>query len=978
MLFRKICVLFFALMLCSGLYAQRVWYCEKSRAWADTLLKVMTIEEKIGQLFMVPVLPENDPKDLDKITAIVRDYNVGGIICFKSSPYKLVKIINDLQSLARIPLLVSIDAEWGLSMRLDSTMRFPLQMTLGAIQERQLIYEMGRSIARQCKRVGVHISFSPVADINNNSKNPIINLRSFGDSREDVTEKAALYMKGLQDEGIISVLKHFPGHGDTHTDSHLELPVLEFDRMRLDSLELYPFRELIKRGATGVMVAHLFVPVLDKTKNTATTISRSVVYDLLQKEMNFNGLVFTDALNMKGVSKFTKPGELELKALLAGNDILLYAEDVPKSVELIKTAITEGKITEKEIDEHVRKVLMAKYFAGLNSYMPVDLNNLHNDLFAEEDIWLNRKLAEKSVTLVRNKDEILPLKRLDTLKTALVSVGNNPEYTFWSRISDYMSADTFFIDKKKEAPYFDSLLTVLSSYNLVVLSLSQTNKSSINTFTFSELQIKFINQVARQQKTILVLFSSPYSLVILENPLSFQSIIMAYEPLHIIQDMAAQGIMGGIGFSGKLPITVSSLYYRNFGIQTQPTRLKYTLPEEFGLTMKDFGKIDSLVVSAIDSGMFPGCQVWAAKDNKVFYNKSFGKLTYEGNEVVTNRNLYDIASLTKVMASAPVLMKFYEEKLFTTETSLSSILPAAMGTNLGDLKMGDMFSHQAGLKAWVPFYIAYSRDDNTRNKYFSKIPGNNFNLPVADSMYTISSIKDSVYSRIFNSELKDKGHYLYSDLGMYLVPLIVKEQKKQSIDTFLNTEFYSKLGIYRMVYNPLNKFSILIIAPTENDTVFRRQLVRGFVHDQGAALLGGISGHAGLFADANSVGIMMSLYINGGKYGGEQILTRETITRFTSCYNCPVNRRGLVFDKPLNGSAKNPAAKGASPLSFGHSGFTGTYTWADPKTGIVYVFLSNRVYPDAENKKIQDSGIRTQILDIFIEKLKEVSTIGNE
>lgn len=951
--------------------AQRAWQCDKGRAWADTLLKVMTTEEKIGQLFMIPVFPEKDQKHYDKVSELVSQYNVGGIICFKSGPYRMVKMTNMLQSKARIPLLVSIDAEWGLPMRLDSTMQFPLQMTLGALQDKTLIYQMGKTIARQCKRMGIHISFSPVADINNNPKNPIINLRSFGDNKEEVTERAYQYMKGLQDEGIIAVLKHFPGHGDTHADSHKELPVLDFDKKRLDSLELYPFRELIKRGATGVMVAHLFVPAYDKTKNTATTLSRSVVYDLLQKEMGFKGLVFTDALNMKGVSKFTKPGELELKALLAGNDVLLYAEDVPKAVELIKQAIKDTLITLKEIEDHVRKILIAKYFAGLNSYSPVDTTQLYSDLFAEDERWTNRMLAEKSLTLVRNRNEILPLKRLDTLKTAMISIGQKPEYDFWQRMGDYLPADTFFIDRKTEPAFFDSLQKKLSGYNLLIITMAQTNRYSFNTFSFTDPAVKFVNQIAKQKKTILALFSSPYSLQVLTDARDFQAIVMAYEPLPDIQDMAAQAICGGIGFSGKLPVTVSSLFYRGFGIETTPVRLKHTLPEDFRLTSESFSRIDSLVNDAIAEGMFPGCQIWVAKNNKVFFNKSYGKLTYEGNQSVTSSHLYDIASLTKILASAPALMKLYEEKQFTSETILKDLLPKADGTSFENLKMGDILSHQAGLKAWIPFHRTYTRDKADRETYFVKKPIAGFTVQVADSMYAMNTLADSVYTTILSSELKNKGHYLYSDLGMYLVPLIVIEKKNKDFNQFLNEEFYNKLGLPKMLFRPLEKYPLSLIAPTENDTAFRKQLIRGHVHDQGAALLGGISGHAGLFANANSVGVMMSLFINDGKYGGEQYLTRETVTRFTSCYACPANRRGLIFDKPLNGSAKNPAAKGASSLSFGHSGFTGTYTWADPKTGIVYVFLSNRVYPDAENKKIIESGIRTRILEIFIEKLNE-------
>ncbi|PKP22988.1 MAG: hypothetical protein CVU05_01425 [Bacteroidetes bacterium HGW-Bacteroidetes-21] len=950
--------------------SSQAWFDGKSRAWADTLMKVMTLDEKIGQLFMVPVFPDKDQKHYDKIVDLVKTYNIGGVIYFKSGPVKQALMTNMLQSYSRIPLFVSLDAEWGLIMRMDSTMQFPLQMTLGAIQDKSLIYEMGQSMAHQCKRMGIHISFSPVADINNNPKNPIINLRSFGDSKTEVTERAYQYMKGLQDGGMIAVLKHFPGHGDTHTDSHKDLPVLDFDRKRLDSLELYPFRELIKRGATGVMVAHLFVPELDKTKNTATTLSRSVVTDLLKNELGFKGLVFTDALNMKGVAKFNKPGEVDLKALLAGNDVLVYTEDVPKAVELIRNAIlVDSTLSLAELEEHTRKILMAKYYAGLNSYSPVDLTNLHNDLFKAEDIWINRKLAENAVTLVRNNDEILPLQNLDTLRIACVSLGMRTEYDFWKSLGEYVVADTFSIDKSANKLYYDSMQNLLSSYNLVILSISQTNRYNYNSFSFPEEAVNFINTLPTKQKTILVLFSSPYSLSVLTNPLSFQSIVMAYEPLSTLQEFAAQGIAGGIGFKGKLPVNVTSLFERGFGLETKPIRLKYTCPEEIGLTALSLASVDTLIANAIEEKMFPGCQVWVSYKDKVIFNKSYGYLTYDQTEPVTNEHLYDIASLTKIMASAPALMKMYDDNKLTPETQVSDLLKETQGTNVGQLKMGDIMSHQAGLKAWIPFFKAYVKTEPLREKYFTKTPDSIHQIHVADSMYASIGLIDSVYHRIYNSDISNKKTYLYSDMGMYLVPKIIQESYHQSLDEFLKTKYYSKLGLTKMLYHPLDKYPIALIAPTENDTSFRKQVIRGYVHDQGAALIGGMSGHAGLFANASSVGVMMNLYLNGGSYGGAEILKRETVTQFTSCYNCPTNRRGLIFDKPMFGHDQGKRI--TSPLSFGHSGFTGTYAWADPKTEIVYVFLSNRVYPDAENKKIQDAGIRTKILEIFTNKIKE-------
>ena len=945
----------------------------QAERWADSVLKTLTLDEKIGQLIMVDAHPQKDKKHWEQVGEYVSRYKVGGVIFFKSGPKQLALMSNYLQAKAHIPLIMSIDGEWGLAMRMDSVLSFPIQMALGAIKDNQLIYEMGKTIAQHLKRLGIQINFAPVLDINNNPLNPVINIRSFSDNKKMVVEKATYYMQGLQDEHVLAVGKHFPGHGDTQTDSHHDLPYLGFSRKRLDSLELYPFKELIKRGIGGIMVAHLDVPALDPINKRPTTLSHEVVTDLLRNEMGFEGIIFTDALNMKGATKYFKPGEAALKALLAGNDILLYPEEIPWAIQYIKEAISDSILCPEELDEHVKKVLKLKYWTGLDHCRYVDTTHLYQDLNNAKDLLLIRKLTEQSLTVVKNDNQILPLQKLDTLKIAFLNLEPKNAKVFYDYLSFYAPIDIINVAEKPTIQQINQLLDTLKNYNLIITSLHQTNRYAFRTFNFSNESLNLLKELDKlNKKIILALFASPYSLRIVPEIKSIQSIIMSYESNSVTQELTAQLVFGGIAAYGKLPVSVSANYpiYKGFDI-VKPIRLKYTIPEELGINAQKLAKADSIINRAILLEAFPGCQVLVAKDGKIFYHKAFGKLFYDSIPN-TLQTLYDIASVTKIAATTLATMALYDQDKIDIHKEVGDYLKMALNTDKEHLSISDILSHQARLTAWIPFYKTMISDSIKKKNYFSNQYSNEFPYEVAENLYAQKGMKDTIYQRIFKSKLLAAKKYVYSDLGFFIMKEIVEQQSQQALSDFCQQQFYKPLGCVTTMYTPLKKFNKKQIAPTEYDTEFRKQLIWGYVHDPGASLTGGIQGHAGIFSNANDLAKIAQMLLWNGKYGNETYIKASTVKLFTSCYNCPQNRRGLGFDKPEPDPDKDsPVTRNASLLTFGHQGFTGTCMWIDPKNQLIYIFLSNRVHPNAENKKINTLGVRNKVFDVFYDALKQ-------
>ena len=968
---QKLLLLIFFFVFNNNLFSQDiiqpVFYNEKSQ-WADSVLELLTLDEKIGQLFMVSAYSNKSAKHEDYIAKLVKKYKIGGLMFLQGGPKRQAKLTNYYQSISKIPLMIALDAEWGVAMRLDSALRFPWQMTLGATSDSNLIYEMGAEIARQCKLIGVNINFAPVVDVNSNPNNPIINNRSFGEDYKKVSSLSLAYMQGLQDNNVLACAKHFPGHGDTDKDSHKTLPVINHSKYRLKKIELQPFDYLIKNGLGSIMTAHLFIPSLDNNENTPISLSKNVVNGLLTEEMGFNGLKFTDGLNMKAVSDLYEPGELDVKALIAGNDIMLCAEDVPKAIKLIKKAINSGDISEQDINIKCKKILMAKSWMNLDDFQTIDINSIDDSLTTDKTRKINYGLIKSSITLLQNYDDIVPLKRLDTLKIASLCIGKQFN-SFQESLNLYAKVDTFSINEGADIKNQALVLDQLSEYNLVIVSVHKSNANAWKDFKISKNTDIFLQTIALQSKVVLSVFANPYSINSFLFTDNFDAMVLGYQNSSLAQHIVAQSIFGGLSINGNIPVSTKH-FPINSGYSTDSIRLSYGLKlyKNFNKILES--KIDSLVDNAIKEKAIPGCQILIAKKGDVVFNESYGYHTYENNQLVNNTDVYDLASITKIVATVPALMHMYDNQDLYLDSTLGSLLDLK-GSNKNDLIIRDVLTHQSRLISWIPFYRkTLEKDENTdfmklRDTLYSRAQSQKFSIPVADSIYLHYSFADSIVKQIIDSDLLEKKEYVYSDLGYYLFKEIIEEKFKITFNDFLTTNYYDEIGMENLCFLPKKKLNISRIIPTENDFEFRGQLLEGNVHDMGAAMLGGVGGHAGLFSNANDLAKIMQLYLNKGKYGGKQFFSNLVIEEFTKCHFCEqANRRGIGFDKPaLENQEGGPTCKCVSAKSFGHTGFTGTLVWADPETEIIYIFLSNRIHPDASNKKLLDMDVRTNIME---------------
>ncbi|WP_053991152.1 glycoside hydrolase family 3 N-terminal domain-containing protein [Mangrovimonas sp. TPBH4] len=935
--------------------------------WVDSIYNKMTLEEKLGQLFMVQVFSSQDAKTREKIENLISEHHIGGIIYSKGGPVRQARLNNELQALSKVPMLIGMDAEWGLSMRLDSTYAFPWNMTLGAIKDNALVQQAGYQVGEHCKRLGVHFNFAPVVDINTNPANPIIGNRSFGEDRDNVTTKALAFMRGMQSAGVLANAKHFPGHGDTEGDSHKTLPTIGFDERRIDSIELYPYKRLIKEGLSSVMVAHLNVPSLEPRQGYPSSLSERIVTDILRERLQFQGLIFTDALEMKGVSNFSESGDVDLAAFLAGNDVLLMSEDVSTGVTKLGEAYAKGIISEERLAHSVKKILMAKYKVGLDHYKPIETEHLVEDLNRLKDDLLYSQLMEAAITVVRNKQQLLPIRHLDTKKIAYLQFGDDDGSVFFNELQKYTKVHEVKADK------LDELLTKLQNYNTVIIGLHKSNASPWKSHEFSNQELVWLYEIARTNNVILDVFARPYALMGLKSIENIEGIVVSYQNSKIAQEKSAQMLFGALPAKGHLPVSAGDYFKEGEGIEyTDIELLGYGLPESVGMSSERLKKVDSIANYAVYNEMTPGIQLLVARKGKVIYNKNFGKHTYEGDEKVKSSDIYDLASLTKILATLPLVMELEERGEISLNTKLSKILPEYKGSNKKNITIKEMLSHCAQLKPWIPFYTATLDSLNKPSpEYYRRKPSPKFNIKVADEVYLRYDYPDTMQKIIMESDLLTKPGYRYSDMPYYILKKYIEGFYDQSLDKLAQEHFYKALGANHTTYNPSKLFSNSQIIPTEVDDYYRYQTIQGYVHDMGAAMENGVGGHAGLFSNANDVAKIMQMYLQKGFYGGRRYLKPETIEKFNTCYYCDDdNRRGVGFDKPQLGES-GPTCGCLSMTSFGHSGFTGTYAWADPEEEIIYVFLANRTYPTAGKNLLLRENIRTEIQRFIYEAIIE-------
>ncbi len=935
--------------------------------WVDSVMKTLTTDQQIAQCIWIAAFSNRSIDHEVEVADMIRKYGIGGLIFFQGSGEKQAELTNYYQKISKVPLLIAMDAEWGLGMRLSNIEKFPFQMTLGAISNDSLIYRMGKEIAYQCRLLGVHVNLAPVADINNNPSNPVINYRSFGEDKENVTSKSIAYMKGMQDNRVMAALKHFPGHGDTDVDSHFDLPVINHSRSRLDSLELFPFKRAIEEGAGMVMAAHLNLPFIDTT-GVPSSLSSVILNDILRRDLGFNGIVVSDAINMKGVTKYYRPGEAEALAILAGNDIIEYVTDVNAAVREIKRQLTNKKLTEQELGLKCRRILALKFWSGLNDLDPIEVSGITGKLSDNRLKAFIRELYSNSLTVLNNSKEIIPVKDLQVTKIASVAINRTGITVFQQRLSDYTKVDNFFIDPSDTAAC-NILLKKLDRYDIIIAGIFGTDQRPQMNFGVKPGLNKFLEHLTAHN-CIVTWFGNPYGLNYLGALKNASGLIITYQENEHTQDLAAQLIFGGIGSKGKLPVTINETWPLSAGLSTSGNiRMQYGLPENGGISSERLNKtIDSIASAGLMKQAYPGCEVMVARKGIVLFHKTYGYQTYDNRVALARDDLFDLASVTKVAATLPGLMVLDSKGRFSPDEKLGTYLPAFKRSDKGELWLKDMLTHQAGLTAWIPFWKeTLKKNGKFKSNSFDNESSERFPYEVANGIYVNKKYRSRIFKEIRKSQLGEKK-YVYSDLTFILLPEIISGITGQKWNEFVTDSVFRKIGAFDMTFNPGLKYPLSRIVPTEYDSLFRKQLLQGTVHDEGAAMLGGISGHAGLFSTANDLMKLLEMYRRMGEYGGEQIISNKVMQKYSSVqFPENNNRRGLGFDKPLLNNSEVPArdsypSKSVSSLSFGHSGFTGSFVWVDPVWDISYIFLSNRVYPTRNNNLLSGMNIRTSIL----------------
>ena len=962
--------------------------------WVDSVFHSLSPREKIAQLMVIRL------SGIDPVTRravfydaqageAVRKYNVGGMCLFQGDPLTAADHINYYQGIARTPILFCVDAENGLGMRLDSVTGLPRQMMLGATGDPDLIYQYGRLVGGQCRRMGIQVNYAPVVDINNNPDNPVINDRSFGEDKHNVAEYGVEYMHGLQDEGVMACAKHFPGHGDVAVDSHLDLPVINKDRHQLDSLELYPFRALFAAGVGSVMIAHLYIPAIDKQPNRATSLSYNNVTRLLRKQLHYGGISFTDALEMKGVTKYYPDGDASVQSLIAGNDMLCLPGDVALSLDKIDSAIKAGRIRWKDIDMRVKKVLHAKYTYGLAHWQPIGKEHLTADL-NEGVAEMRRKVAADALTLLRDDDpSVFPLNALAAVavpasgkaavgvrpfrkkRIAYIGMGLTEDNEFCRRMRSDYNAQVYLFDYTLDSVKAAAALELLSNrYDALVIGLHNFARFPARNFSISGPAAWLLERLQTKEKAVTFVFGNPYAI---RNACDAKVLVACYEDDEITQDVAADLLNGRFKAHGHLPVSVCTEWKAGAGITDSTPLLPFTGPKELGMNAKKLAGIDAICQEAIDKKAAPGCVVLVARHGKIAYEKAFGFMTYDRKEPVYKETLYDMASCTKICATTMAVMKLYDEGRLDVQKTLGDYLPSVRGSDKDTLRISDILMHQAGLVADVVFYketVDSSKEQYPLPWFFAQKPDSTHSVRVAENLYLRNDWRDTMDLRIRQSPLGPKK-YVYSDNDFIYMGEMVEAITGMTLDQYVKTTFYDSLDMVSTGFKPRDRFPLGRIAPTADEPIFRHQLIRGDVHDPGAAMFGGVAGHAGLFSDAYDLAVLEEMLLSGGAFNGHQFLKPSTIDFFTA-YHSDISRRGMGFDKPEkdNATRKEPyPCLSASPQTFGHTGFTGTCVWVDPKYDLIYIFLSNRVNPVENNPRLSSLLIRGRIQETIYQSM---------
>jgi len=911
----------------------------------DSLLSEMSLDEKIGQLFVVPAFGsftnDRDPALL-RLKRVISKYHIGGVLFFRGDIYGQAMLTNQLQSVSKIPLWISQDMEFGAAMRVAGTTRITPAMGVAATNDPANAYLKGKVTAREASALGVHQIYAPVLDINNNPENPVINVRSFSADRDIVTLFGQYLINGIESEGVLATAKHFPGHGDTDTDSHLALPVIHHDYARLDSLELYPFRKTIQNGLRSIMSAHIAFPNISDNLDLPGTLDESILNKILIDTLGFNGLVVTDGLDMQGITDNFSPGEAVVLSLLAGADKMLISPDAMTAINEVKKAVESGRISEERIEQSVRKILTLKKEHRVFENHMVDLELLSNQINTPEYQTVADKIARESVTLLKNDRNIIPVRDVDRLKILAVTLADDRSgatgTSFARELRKYHNSVSFHVlDQRTSSEEKTAILDAANDADLIIIG-SFIIVRSHQPMQVQPEQLALLRQLTSLNKpSAVVAFGNPY--VVRDLPgADVHMMAWSADNNQVVQSVPA--LFGAADINGKLPINMPGMYEIGDGIEIKQSVVRLDRPENAGMVTDSLLHIDMIMQQAIDDSVFPGGVVGVMRKGSMVWNNAYGYHDYTKTRSVRNDDVYDLASLTKAMATTTSIMKLVDDGLIDVDDPVAKYISEFNTDEKRDITIEHLLLHTSGLPAFRVY---------------------------VDKLKTRAEIIDAVRNEPLEAAPGVK--YTYSDLGFILLGEIVEEVSGLRLNQYVRTNFFYPMGMYSTHFNPKNigRWMSSRIPPTEIDITYSRGTVQGEVHDERAWFMDGIAGHAGLFAPARDIAKYAYMLLNSGTYGGHQYLSPEVIELFTS-RRSQINKRGYGFDRKSDGFST--AGELTGERTFGHLGFTGTSLWIDPDEEIAIILLTNRTYPSRTYGR-DISRIRAKIADAVMNSLEK-------
>ncbi len=949
---KKIAVGLLGMLLATAIEAQT-----PRHLWVDSVFSQMDIAEKIGQLFMITIPPDLTESDLDAVLKQISSSHIGGVLYQTIPAADQATMSNTLQSAAQVPLLIASRGVYnakGLS-------PFPDAISQGAITNDSLIFQFGRMIGRRMNSLGIQMTFVPanVAGATN-----VEERGTFGEDRFSVAAKALSFWNGVRAEGVLATAEYFPVQGLSVHTVDKGLPSI---KLTVDSVQAYPFKVLFRDGIPAVLPGSADLPLFYSRKKTAlrnmfssATLTASFAGEWIRHNMEYNGLIMIDIDNMvRSTDKF-KNGDAEVFAFRAGNEMLVTSDNINPAARKMRRLLRKEPSYMAMLDDAVKKILALKYNAGLSGTKVVEQPDV-NKISRLRTRLLSEEMYRAAVTVVSNNANVLPIQTLENKTFRCIIAGDSAKGNiFAAQLARYVPITVTHLGADIASEPTDTL----QRQRVIVAAILPNASGDMVAHLLTDLKEAQINR-----DVIICDFGST---LFRKHAGEFTTVITGLSDDEAMLRIVPQAIFGALPVQGVLPLSFGSVSSGRKLTTPAIGRLAYSFPEDAGVDARTLEKIEAIAREAIESRATPGCQVLVAKNGKVIYERAFGHLTYEEQTPVTANTIYDLASLTKVSATLQAIMFLYEKGLIDIYKKASAYLPDLRGSNKQDITLKDILTHQAGLWPFLPFWTQTMNDTAYYPEFYSNHLSREYPLVVSDNLFASIHMKDSLWHWIVKARVREKPtrtpfDYRYSDMGFYILYRLAERLLNQPMEDFLWQNLYEPLGATTLGYQPLLRFPVSQIAPTENDKLFRKSLLIGTVHDQGAAMLGGVAGHAGLFGNAAALGKLGQMLLQEGTYGGIRYYKPETVRLFTQ-QQFLTNRRGLGWDRPT-GTWDGPTGRYASPRTFGHTGFTGTCLWVDPEFNLVYVFLSNRVHPNMTNNKLLEANIRPRIQDVIYQAI---------